>query len=364
LRKRKSPLSSIATWYVIQGSADVRWRAEMPAKHLQARLCVLDEETAKSELTTPNGKKFRWIETDSGSEYPDHEGVAVWTRPCMVRAMHGASMSASGIRVVAEVDDNYLTDKKQNIFMRMNDYGPKQRESHIKAFATMDGIICSTDELRDEYSRTFKKEIGYVPDMFVARNHIDLDDWNDRVPMLPPNKEGRLRVGWAGSHQHVWDLRLAAPALRLAKDMGCEIVLVGLDPAMHDPKWTEFLGEYTHIPWSDPKKYHRSKLPFDIGLIPLVYNKHTLGKSDVKFLEYSMSGIATVAQSHPIYNRTIKHGETGLLASSPDGLAMEMARLIRSSRLRSELVESARQYVLENRTIQKNIGEWKEAILG
>jgi glycosyltransferase involved in cell wall biosynthesis len=197
----------------------------------------------------------------------------------------------------------------------------------------------------------------------VARNHINPEDWEDRTPILDAPQE-KIRVGWAGSHQHIWDLRLAAPALHLAKELGAEIVLIGLDPAMHDKKWKEFLGEYTHIPWSTPEAYHRHYLNLDIGIAPLVMNAHTLGKSDVKFLEYSMSGAATVAQNNPVYNKTIVHGETGLLAGSPDEMAFAVAELIQHKKLRRDLAAAAKQYVLEERTIQGNVHEWLDPIGG
>lgn len=340
------------------------WRAEMPARHLGAKF-ILVQDSEGACYTTPNDDgPFRWHETEEGAVYPDVEGTVVWTRPCMLRAIHGAAMSANGSRVICEVDDNYLSEKKHNIFMRLSDYTPEKRRDHMQAFASFDAIICSTEELRDMYAKTFKKELGLDLNLYVARNHIDPETWADRKPMINPERGSRLRVGWAGSDQHVWDLRLAAPALHLAKEMGCEIVLIGLDPARHDPKWKEFLGEYTHVPWVDPSEYHNSYINIDIGLIPLVYNKHTLGKSDIKFLEYTMSGAASVAQNNSVYNKTVQHGETGFLAGSPDEMAILMAKLIKDRRLREEMVANAREYVLANRTIQGNLHEWSDAIEG
>lgn len=343
------------------------WRVEMPAQHLDAKVMMIPDQYAKRVFSKPQpySKYFPWVPTEEGAHYPAHEGVAVWTRPDMVRATHACAMSAQGIRIVCEVDDNYLSDKNQNIFMRMNNYGPLGRRSHMQAFATFDTIICSTNDLRDIYAKTFKKELGYVPDIRVARNHVDPDTWTDRRELPGTGLQGApLRVGWAGSHQHIWDLRLAAPALRLAADAGCELVFIGLDPATHDPNWRNFLGPYTHIPWQSADHYHQHSLPIDIGLIPLVYNHHTMGKSDIKWIEMSMSGAATVVQNHPIYNKTVVHNETGLLAGSPDEMALQLDRLIRDKKLRSELTANAQEHILAHRTIQGNIHEWKDAILG
>jgi glycosyltransferase involved in cell wall biosynthesis len=349
---------------VVKGSADIRWRVELPVRHLKAKLVSMSPKDSWAFIDPNKGGKFKWEATDEGADYPEHEGVAVWTRPDQRRATHALAMRMNGVRTIAEVDDNFTSPKDQNIFMRMNDFGPVARRAHLQAMCTFNGIVYSTAWLRDEYLKAFKRDKLPAPDAFVCRNHVDPDDWGQRRrPLFGPGL--RLRVGWMGSHQHIWDLRLAAPALRLAADMGCEVVFVGLDPATHDPEWRKFLGDYTHIPWVDPRNYHKTSLNFDIGLIPLVYNKHTSGKSDVKFLEYAMSGAAVVAQSTPVYNKTIVHGETGLLASSPDDMAYKMADLIRHQRQRENLTASAKQWVLENRTMQnQGVHEWREAVSG
>ena len=338
----------------------------MPAKHIGAACKIIPDKVATALLQRPHPESsfFAWRETADGAEYPNHKGnAAVWTRPDMARAVHAAAMSANGIRCLAEVDDNFISDHDQNIFMRTNDYyDDRHREQHLRALGSFDGIIFSTEKLRDIYWRAFRRELRHDPEMFVARNHIDAETWEDRENLLPPSE--RVRVGWAGGHQHVWDLRLAAPALRLAYDMGCEVVLIGLNPAAHDPEWEAFLPDYTYLPWMSAAEYHTKRLNVDIGLCPLVQNQHTDGKSDSKFLEYSMSGAATVATSSPVYNKTIIHGETGLLAASPDGMALMVQHLIVKSGARRKMAAAAKQWVLENRTIQANKSEWTDAING
>jgi glycosyltransferase involved in cell wall biosynthesis len=348
----------------VRGDADIRWRVELPVRHLKAGLVSLKKTKDRSLKEPEQRHGFQWRLTEDGAEYPAHEGVAVWTRPCMLRAIHAAAMSANGVRTLAEVDDNYLSNPNQNIFMRMGDFDAEWRNTHLKAMASFDGIIFSTEWLRDEYVKSYKKQFKHKPVTYVARNHVDTDDWGNRVPAIGGDR-GRVRVGWMGSHQHIWDLRLAAPALRLAADMGCEIVFIGLDPADHDPEWRNFLGDYTHIPWVSPNRYHKSFIDIDIGLIPLVYNKHTLGKSDVKFLEYAMSGVATIAQNTPVYNKTIINGETGLLVGSPDAMGYAVADLVRNDRQRRELAAAARQWVSEHRSMAtQGVSEWHAALEG
>lgn len=358
-----SSKSSNATWIVAKSGADIRWRAEMPAKHVGAKLIKVLDDEVKCFVDPNTVGPFRWQLTDEGAEYPDVEGTVVWTRPDMNRAIHGAAMSANGHRVICEVDDNYLSPMSQNIFMRMHKYGSEARMAHMKAFASMDAVICSTEQLRNRYYSTFMTELKYCPDLYVAHNHVDPTDWKDRTP-IHEHPTGKLRVGWAGSHQHIWDLRLAARALKRAYELGAEVVLIGLDPADHDPEWKRILPEYTNVPWLEPDVYHQKYLNLDIGLVPLVMNEHTLGKSDVKCLEYAMSGAAIIAQNNPVYNSFWKHNETCLLAGSPMEMVEHVTTLIKDAKTRKRLAEAGKQYVLENRTIQENLSEWEDAIDG
>jgi hypothetical protein len=270
-------------------------------------------------------------------------------------------MMANGHRVVAEVDDNFLSNPNQNIFMRQNNFGPEQRKDHMYAFAAMDAIIFSTAWLRDHYRQVFLRELKYVPDLYVARNHVDGGD----ARWQPQERTWRkLRVGIMGSHQHITDWKLAGRALHLAVELGCEVVFMGLDPGEVNPEWARILGEYTHLPWAGAELYHSQHIPFDIGLAPLVTTNHTLGKSDVKALEYAMSGVAAVLQNNSVYNREWRHGDTCLLAGGVTDWERCVRQLITDRRLRAGLVERARDYVRAERTIQGNLDEWEVALSG
>ena len=82
----------------------------------------------------------------------------------------------------------------------------------------------------------------------------------------------------------------------------------------------------------------------------------------MKFLEYTMSGAVTIASNIEVYNRSVIHGETGLLANSPQEFADRLYDLIKSPALRRRLLANAEQYVREERTIDKHAHEWREAI--
>lgn len=279
-------------------------------------------------------------------------------------------MQHDGVLTVTEVDDNYIANPKLNIFTRINRFGPMEQAAHLAAMASSDRIVFSTEWLRDRYWKDFRKKWKKpeLPEPFVCRNNVDEADWPDPVP-----REDKLRVTWMGSPSHIWDMDIAwAAMLHSTRNLNCEAWFVGYNPTLPEtpptlPKAIDKINQWKkvgakHIPWQKPKDYHRVGIPADIGLCPLMRNDSTLGKSDVKFVEYTMSGAATVASNMEVYNRTIVHGETGLLVGSAQEMLEAVELLVRDGKLRERLVENARQYVREERGLKQLREEWNAAI--
>lgn len=385
-----------ASWYVVVGGNDCFWRVDAPAKAIGGKTFQLPEVPEVDEdgelvrpgafyaLTQPNDDSdFRWqlLVDRNDPDYaelhlPDHEGAAVWTRPDLARATMAKAMREGGIRTLAEVDDDYTTPPSQNVFMRAMRFSAQDRLDHLKAIFSQSGIVFSTAHLRDTYWRTARRDLGLskrqMPDLFVCRNHIAREDWPE-----PITRKGPLRVGWMGSPSHVYDIDLAAPAFLRAQELGCECWLIGYDP--REPGFKGEMAEigstrqlhiwervgYTHRKWIKPDLYHRTALPFDIGLAPLVTTRHTNGKSDVKAVEYAISGAAPVLWQGVVYGGgDWKHGENCLLVSSPREMADAVALLVRDRGLREAIVANAREYVARERNEDVMRKEWGDAIDG
>ncbi len=409
-----------ASWYAIVSHNDVAWRVEYPAKAVGGKTFLLPESAVPTRdehgrfngrepsafysITQPNDdSRFPWeflVDRNDPDyfelHFPEHEGVAVWTRPDLARAAIARGMSwKCGIRILAEVDDNYVAHRKLNPFTRSDDWSEQAGIDHLKAHASMDGIVFSTPWLRDYYVKRIRKELKLskreVPPTFVCGNHVPDEDWPARI-----ESDGPLRVGWMGSPSHIWDVNLIYEAMLDAKALGCERVMVGFDPS--NPSGS--LGEegfrrsdasqavidawsqvgHRQIGWVAPKQYQRLSLPLDIGLIPLLHNEFTLGKSDVKALEMAISGAAPVCSNMPVYTAWV-HGETCLKASGTEtalgtrangskkktpkfGFAEAVHLLVRDRSLREGIVQRAQEYVREYRGTKQLREEWGYAIHG
>lgn len=393
--------ASPATFYCVKGGNDSYWRVEAPARALGAKACLLPEEAHPTHgpdgrfngrapggfysIMTPNlDTVFPWWPYQDANDpgyvelrYPEHSGAAVWTRPCLVRAKHMHAMQRQGIRTLSEVDDNYLSDPRLNVFQRGSGYGPAERDQHMKATAFADGIVVSTHWLRDTYYKTLRRELGAnrVPDIFVCGNHVAAEDWPARS-----ERTGPLRVGWMGSPSHIWDVDLAWGAMMTARQLGCEAWMVGYDPtdpegsmeapvADRSPRSAEKIEQwrkvgFKKIPWRKPGRFERFALPFDIGLSPLLRNKYTLGKSDIKNIEYTIAGAAVICSNLEVYSRNWIHGETALLVGSDREMADAVELLVKDDNLRERLVANAQQYVREERSGDVMRREWMAAISG
>ena len=367
------------------GNSDYYWRVVAPATAIGAKSVQVDGDKGYFPVTTPGlDDDFPWeMELDPDDPeaagkvtYPFLEGKAVvFTRPDPTRAIHAEVMEMEyGVRTVAEVDDNYLASTKFNIYMKSNGFDPGHRLSHLKSVSSMKGAIFTTEWLRDHYWKQIKKEFGggrgyRLPEMFVCGNHLFPEDWPETV-----ERDGPLRVGWMGSPSHLWDVDNIWPALMYAKQEGCETVMIGFDPSEPDhaveterslfktKQWKKVGSRI--VPWRKLDGTVRMSLPLDIGLCPLLYNQFTLGKSDIKAVEYAISGAAVICQSHPVYTKNWKHEENCLLAGSPNEFIEATKRLMRDSVLRRELIASAQEYVRTERDITKHADEWRQAVLG
>lgn len=405
------PAGCAATFYVQKGSNDTWFRCEAPAEAVGGRVAYLRERSLDRAVTHPNTntgipwrmefqtgqgvvtasskrayealRKTRLVYENVDVVFPKHEGVAVWTRPCGRRAVLAQMMRNQGIVTVAETDDNYFSEAKFMLRQRQIGWNDEAMEIVCRAMASMDRNVFSTEWLRDRYHKEYRKRLGkqHLPDMFVCRNHIPRAAWPDR-----DHGTGVVRVGFMGSGSHVWDINIAYAAFHAAKTYGgATTTMIGYNPAAPDrePDEIEIDGETvqlrsekskrvrekwgrvvdTHIPWIDPGEYRRAALPLDVGLCPLWVDDFTMGKSDSKMLEYTISGAAGVCWNTPVYNSAgWKHGVNCLMASNWREMADATLRLLSDPKLRFELVTAAQEYVWAERNEDVLKAEWSEAL--
>lgn len=334
----------LATWWV-QATAGVNYyRADMPAKHLPGKTVRFESRDLQ-----PQGDDF-WFPRQEG-------GTAVWMFPGNgTRAVAMAQMkTALGLRVLVEVDDNYTVSPPMpglSTWVSHIDRSGQDLhsyEAHARIVRQIaDGVIVSTPKLAEVYGRLHEN-------VCVCPNSVDPADWPDEEPDHQP--EGILRVGWAGSASHGYDLADVRRALDWAsRQPDVEVVVMGqLDPGV----------AHRRIPWTDSLAAYRASVQaIDVMLCPLRSNAWSDCKSDVKAIEAAMGGACSVVSRTEPYRPWWDGDAPGYSAATPKEFLKVVKHLVANRDEVRETARLAREYALTVRHIDNSIGKWKEAIAG
>lgn len=315
-------------------------RCEVPAWHLPAAVCDL---TFKDLAPDENGDPHM----------PRQQGdCAIWQYVgSMTRGALMAWQQEQGLRVLLEVDDNYLIPPPTASGWEGKDSDRagedrSTRESHRRIAGWCDGIICATEPLADAYR-------ALNPNVFVCPNSVEPDDWDVEKP-----DDGVLRIGWAASSSHWVDAPLVRRALRwAAQQKDVEVWFLGTPPAGWGKGW------FRNLPWTENLAQYRANLGvLDVGVCPLVDTQWSRGKSDLKALEYAMAGALPVMSDVPPYAPW--QGGPGLFARSATDFEKAIRWCVFHREEAKAIARDAREYVLTERTIGKHIWKWREAATG
>jgi glycosyltransferase involved in cell wall biosynthesis len=256
------------------------------------------------------------------------------------------SLQAAGAVVVYDIDDLY------DAIPSYNPASSEIRDPDIallhESLAAADLVTVSTDELADAYGR-----FGPVA---VLPNYLDPDIWtgNDKYRRLRTD----IHVGWLGSAR--WrggDLELLRPWLAswLKSHPNVRFVAAGSDESLLGdlgvggfvcPPARDHVRPYEHLPamlaW------------FDIGLVPLTFNRFNESKSWCKGMEYNAAGVPAVASPSREYRKFIEPGVNGYLARDwPSALDRALDNL---DTLRAGAKRTAERYVID-----RHIRRWVDA---
>jgi glycosyltransferase involved in cell wall biosynthesis len=275
-----------------------------------------------------------------------------------------------GVALIQAIREKY----KRPIFMEIDDYvfnlpGYNIASENYKPDGNLewitrkqlelsDGIIVSTPTLKELY-KSFNKNIYVVP------NGLDIKQWGK--VKVPTKKSDKVRIGFAGSQNHVGDIRLIKNALnRILKERdNVELYFWGACPEFFQDKKNIIMDEE----WVPVDKFPQklADCGFDIAIAPLKDNNFNRAKSNLRILENSILGTPVVASPLDDYKRTIKHGENGFLCNTDDEWYQTLTSLIDSVELRKKVGMNAKRFVQKNydiADISKNYVEILKSYVG
>jgi len=206
-------------------------------------------------------------------------------------------------------------------------------------------VTVSTEALKERLA-AFNSKVHVFPNL--------LDDrlWRTEA-VHRPVEASPVVIGYAGTTTHRADLQLVEDALvELARKWGSRVAF-------------RFMGCATDrlaaLPGFSFLRFERGYEGYartlvgagiDIGVAPLVDNAFNRCKSDIKWLEYSACGIASVCSDLPPYS-VVRSGETGLRVGNTTAEWFgALDQLVGDAQARRAMAGRARAQVMAQRTMQ------------
>ncbi len=336
---------SLATFWRQATPGTTYWRGYLPMQHLPGQVQPIQEDSIFWEN---EAEEILGLRRQAGD-------TAIWQfLGDDGRSRIALKLKAQGLRTLMEVDDNYLRFAPP-LYGKFGAWTKTHKEAlengtgysvelHRVLVPQMDGIIVSTENLADEYSR-------WNDNVYLCPNSVDPDDWD-----VERTESDVLRIGYYGSPSHVRDFPLVKKALKwAARQPNVEVSMLGFAP----PGWTGKLA-----PWADDMFAARANLGnIDVGIAPLTVNPWSVGKSDVKAMEYAMAGVMPILQDAAPYAPWAQIDWPWMAKTEADWMRV-IQEIVAERDTVAQHANEARDYVLKYRTIQANIMYWEEALRG
>lgn len=291
--------------------------------------------------------------------FTDNPNVFAWLR---------AACDKHGTKIVMDIDDNFLEVDKKNPALKKQNRGKLDLTNKVAVLSTIlsfcDVITVSTLPLKKKIYDHIKTVHNIDKTVFVVPNMNDEKDW--RYERVSSNK---IVIGYSGGLSHREDLELVLPSIKkiLKRYPETMFQIVGqMDIAEAKKifsKWSQtirervFLLNATKTQPEYPK--YLSEQPWAIGIAPLIDSPFNESKSHIKWMEYAMYEIPTIASPRYPYKKdisgipTIEDMETGVFANDDDW-EEKLSLLIEDENLRKTIGKKAKETVIKNWQYEQN----------
>lgn len=197
----------------------------------------------------------------------------------------------------------------------------------------VDGMTVSTEVLKEEYGQ-------YCDNIVVIPNHLPKFIWGDVRPKHlrhPRSLKDKPRLGWAGSENHFCNplsteykrgirggdfSNKIIDFIKKTTDKYTWVISGALPVELHDVK-----DKIEFHPWVNIFSYpnYFKSLDLDIGMALLMPCRFNDAKSNIKCLEYTVSGIPGVySNAKPYENMTLTSNDDDVIISHLEKLASDI----------------------------------------
>lgn len=270
-------------------------------------------------------------------------------------AQWGAFREFFNIPIVLDTDDNIHHVPTTN--PGYQGYGPNSeaQQWNIKAMTdTFDAITVSTDELKDFY-------IKQHPRIYALPNSLDVKEWEKNLYRRKKHKDIRMTFMCSGTHAEGFGIIQKAVYDILKKHKNVTFYYQDMYWRLFEKAPKSIQKQLKRITWIQLEKWPTKMqgYGFDIGLAPLRDNYFNRGKSNLRYLEYSMAGMASVCSPVTPY-LCITDGVDGILAKESEEWYNAMDKLIIDENYRRKIADNAHQRIYKDYNMYTNAKLWLE----
>lgn len=341
--RREVPPGSLRVLYLLGDQMGCGWyRCMMPGIYLR-NLYGVDARAATSL-------------SDAVRDFARDAHILVFQRQLHDHALNFLhEQKAMGKKIVYEMDDDFWHLPVQNPAYQ---YYKAEGLSQVTRFIRAANLVTVSTEPLKKVVETMHDRVAVLP------NSVD-PDLADAIAgsrrCEGSGTSGMVRIGWVGSQFHEGDLDCVTDALiQLARSGHVKLVFSGWVP---DRIRREVpAGRLETHPFVPTNNYYHAlaELRLDIGLAPLHDNRFNEAKSNLKYLEYSMFKVPTVASPVFPYVTTITHGRDGIVVKKNrhQEWLKQLAKLVEDRTEREQIATNACATIRQKFDLKTNARRW------
>lgn len=207
-------------------------------------------------------------------------------------------------------------------------------------------VIAGNDYLAD-FARPLNANVEVIPTVVDTERYVPIEN--------APRPDGKVVVGWTGSHTSMAHLIQVIPMLQAlyAAHKDKIVFRVISDRAFEVPGLP-----VENIPWKSATEAE-DLAPMDIGIMPIPDNEWSRGKCGFKGLQYMGMAKPAVMSRVGVNITMIDDGKNGFLAGSQEEWLEKLGQLVRDSDLRGRLGRAARATVEQKYSVHA----WRDRYL-